>query len=78
MWLMAHQTGLSAQGLCDVDEFGSYQTAPVWLHKLRSVMIPQGRERLHGRGEVDEAYIGGKREGSRAKKSEVAFIKPNP
>lgn len=64
MWLMmAHKTGLSAQGLCDVYEFGSYQTAWVWLHKLRSVMIRQGRERLQGRVEVDEAYIGGKREG---------------
>lgn len=64
MWLMmAHKTGLSAQGLCDVYEFGSYQTAWAWLHKLRSVMIRQGRERLQGRVEVDEAYIGGKREG---------------
>jgi len=64
MWLMmAHKTGLSARGLCDVYEFGSYQTAWAWLHKLRSVMIRQGRERLQGRVEVDEAYIGGKREG---------------
>jgi transposase-like protein len=64
MWLMmAHKTGLSARGLCDVYEFGSYQTAWAWLHKLRSVMIRHGRERLQGRVEVDDAYIGGKREG---------------
>jgi len=25
--MMSHKTGLSAQGLCDVYEFGSYQTA---------------------------------------------------
>jgi hypothetical protein len=55
MWLMmAHKTGLSAKGLCDVYEFGSYQTAWGWLHKLRSVMIRTGRERLHGRVEIDE------------------------
>ena len=58
MWLMmAHKTGLSARGLCDVYEFGSYQTAWAWLHKLRSVMIRQGRERLQGRVEVDEATL---------------------
>lgn len=44
-------------------EFGSYQTAWAWLHKLRGVMIRQGRERLQGRVEVDEAYVGGKRKG---------------
>ena len=66
MWLMmAHKTGLSAKGLCDVYGFGSYQTAWGWLHKLRSVMIREGRERLEGRIEIDEAYIGGKVEGPR-------------
>jgi transposase-like protein len=71
MWLMmAHKTGLSAQGLCDVYEFGSYQTAWAWLHKLRSVMIRQGRERLQGRVEVDEAYIGGVRKGARGRGAE--------
>jgi hypothetical protein len=64
MWLlMADKTGLSAKGLCDVCEFGSYQTAWIWLHKLRSVMIRKGRECLQGRVEIDEAYIGGKQEG---------------
>lgn len=71
MWLMmAHKTGLSAQGLCDVYEFGSYQTAWGWLHKLRSVMIRSGRERLQGRIEIDEAYVGGKHEGARGRGAE--------
>jgi transposase-like protein len=71
MWLMmAHKTGLSAKGLCDAYEFGSYQTAWGWLHKLRSVMIRAGRERLQGRVEIDEAYVGGKREGSRGRGAE--------
>lgn len=63
-WLMmSHKTGLSAQTLCDTFGFGSYQTAWGWLHKYRSVMIRKGREPLEGRVEVNEAYIGGKKEG---------------
>ena len=71
IWLMmAHKTGLSAKGLCDVYEFGSYQTAWGWLHKLRSVMIRTGRERLQGRVEIDEAYVGGKSAGPRGRGAE--------
>jgi hypothetical protein len=66
MWLMmAQKTGLSAKNLCDTYGFGSYQTAWGWLRKLRSVMIRSGRERLSGRVEVDEAYVGGQKEGTR-------------
>ena len=38
---------------------GSYQTAWAWLHKLRRAMVRPGRDRLRGRVEVDETYIGG-------------------
>lgn len=68
MWLMmAQKTGLSAKNLCDTYGFGSYQTAWGWLQKLRSVMIRGGRERLAGRVEVDEAYVGGQKEGTRGR-----------
>jgi len=68
MWLMmAQKTGLSARNLCDTYGFGSYQTAWGWLQKLRSVMIRCGRERLSGRVEVDETYIGGQKEGTRGR-----------
>jgi len=68
MWLMmAQKTGLSARNLCDTYGFGSYQTAWGWLQKLRSVMIRRGRERLSGRVEVDETYIGGQKEGVRGR-----------
>jgi hypothetical protein len=68
MWLMmAQKTGLSARNLCDTYGFGSYQTAWAWLQKLRSVMIRTGREPLVGRVEVDEAYVGGEREGKRGR-----------
>ena len=71
MWLMmAQKTGLSAKSLCDTYGFGSYQTAWGWLQKLRSVMIRSGRERLAGRVEVDEAYIGGQKEGTRGRGAE--------
>ena len=44
--------------------FGSYQTAWVWLHKLRRAMVRQGREKLSGVVEVDETYIGGRETGT--------------
>ena len=68
--MMAQQTGLSARSLCDTYGFGSYQTAWGWLRKLRSVMIRTGRERLTGRVEVDEAYVGGQKEGARGRGAE--------
>ena len=71
MWLMmAQKTGLSAKNLCDTYGFGSYQTAWGWLQKLRNVMIRTGRERLDGRVEVDETYVGGQKEGARGRGAE--------
>ena len=71
MWLMmAQKTGLSAKNLCDTYGFGSYQTAWGWLQKLRSVMVRRGRERLTGRVEIDESYVGGQQEGKRGRGAE--------
>ena len=71
MWLrMAQKTGVSARNLCDTYGFGSYQTAWGWLRKLRSGMIRTGRERLSGRVEGDEAYVGGQKEGARGRGAE--------
>lgn len=71
MWvMMAQKTGLSAKNLCDTYGFGSYQTAWGWLRKLRSVMVRPGRERLAGRVEVDETYVGGQKEGARGRGAE--------
>jgi transposase-like protein len=68
MWLMmAQKTGLSARNLCDTYGFGSYQTAWGWLQKLCCVMIRRGRERLVGRVEVDETYVGGPTAGPRGR-----------
>ncbi len=63
-WLFASQKdGISALSLKRALEIGSYQTAWAMLHRLRSVLVRPGRERLAGRVEVDETYIGGEEAG---------------
>jgi transposase-like protein len=51
--------GISALSLKRTLEIGSYQTVWAMLHRLRSVLVRPDRERLHGKVEVDETYIGG-------------------
>jgi len=41
----------------------SYKTACTLLHKLRRAMVRPGRDRLSGRVEGDEAFVGGEEEG---------------
>ena len=66
VWLFATQKdGVSAQSLQRTLEIGSYQTAWAMLHRLRSVLIRPGRERLTGLVEVDETFIGGEEPGLR-------------
>ena len=55
--------GISALGLRRTLEIGSYQTAWAMLHRLRSVIIRPGRERLSGVVEVDETFIGAEEPG---------------
>lgn len=60
-WMFATaKDGLSALTLQRALEIGSYQTAWAMLHRLRSVLVRPGRERLEGRVEVDEVFIGGR------------------
>ena len=47
--------------------WGSYVTAWTWLHKFRRAMVRPGRNRLVGRVEVDETYVGGVEEGVRGR-----------
>ena len=66
VWLFATaKNGISAQSLQRTLEFGSYQTGWAMLHRLRSVLVRPGRERLSGRVEVDETFIGGAEPGLR-------------
>ena len=52
--------GISALSLKRTLEIGSYQTVWAILHRLRSVLVRPDRERLCGKVEVDETYIGAK------------------
>ena len=59
-WLFATgKDGISALSLKRTLEIGSYQTAWAMLHRLRSVLVRPGRDRLAGVVEVDETFIGG-------------------
>ena len=65
-WMFATQKdGVSASHVQRALEIGSYQTAWAMLHRLRSVLIRPGRERLSGVVEVDETFIGGEEPGLR-------------
>ncbi len=78
-WLFSiGRDGISALSLKRTLEIGSYQTAWAMLHRLRSVLVRPGRDRLSGLVEVDETYFGGEEPGLRGgrakgKKSLVAI-----
>ena len=58
-WFMGQRSGASALSLQDNFGIGSYRTAWKILKKLRSTMAIVGREKLSGRVEVDEGFLGG-------------------
>ena len=70
MWYVTSQKqGVNALGLQRVLGLRSYQTAWTWLHKLRRAMVRPRRERLSGRVEVDEIYVGGAERGVRGRET---------
>lgn len=69
-WVVCQKNGASALGLKRILGLGSYETAWTWLHKLRRSMVRPGRDRLSGRIEVDETYVGGEEEGTRGREIE--------
>ena len=72
-WLFATaKDGISALSLKRTLDIGSYQTAWAMLHRLRSVLVRPGRERLSGVVEVDETFIGGLEPGPMSVKIVVA------
>jgi hypothetical protein len=66
MWFRAvfeistRRTGISAKDLQRIMGFGSYETAWMWLHKLRAALIRPQREPLDRQVQIDEA-LGGPR-----------------
>ena len=68
LWHVTNQkNGTSALGLQRALGLGSYTTAWLWLHKMRRAMVRPGRDRLSGRVEVDETYVGGETPGLRGR-----------
>ena len=60
IWHVTSQKNVaSAANLQRILGLRSYQTAWTWLPKLRRAMVRPGRDKLHGRVEVDETYVGG-------------------
>jgi len=73
-WMIAQKIGVSATGLQSILGIGSYKTAWIWLHKLRVLMILPNREKLSGKVEIDETFIGGAVEGKRGRGSDNKSI----
>lgn len=68
LWHVTNQkSGASALDLQRALGLGSYVTAWLWLHKIRRAMVRPGRDRLNGRVEVDETYVGGEVSGLRGR-----------
>ena len=63
--VVSQKNGASATSIQQVLGLGSYLTAWTWLHKLRRAMVRPGRDRLQGRVEVDETFVGGPEERGR-------------
>jgi len=71
MWyVVCQKQGVSALGLQRIIGLGSYLTAWVWLHKLRTAMVRPGRDKLSGLIEVDETLVGGAHSGKRGRGAE--------
>lgn len=66
-WIVAQKNGVSAVGIQRILGLGSYRTAWVWLHKFRRLMVFPGRNKLMGKIEVDETFVGGKKAGKRGR-----------
>ena len=64
-WFTTRKSGVNAVNHKELLGLDSYGTAWPWLQKLRRCTIRQDREKLSGRVEVDEFFIGGQRSGKR-------------
>jgi len=73
-WVTTQKNGASALGVQRILGLGSYTTAWIWLHKLRRAMVRPDRNRLSGRVEVDETYLGALEEGVRGRQTETKAL----
>ena len=68
-WVCTQKTGISAAGLKRILGLKSTQTAWAWLHKLRRAMVRAGREKLSGKVQIDDAFVGGEEPGVKGRQS---------
>src|SRR5205085_2893132 len=73
-WVTSQKNGASSMGMQRVLGLKSYKTAWTWLHKLRRAMVRPDRDRLTGRIEVDETYLGGLEEGLRGRQTDAKAL----
>ncbi len=66
-WFTSRKSGVNAVNLKELLGLGSYGTAWNWLQKLRRCTIRHEREKLSGRVEVDEFFVGAQRCGKRGR-----------
>ena len=69
-WFTTRKSGVNAVNLKDLLGLGSYNTAWLWLQKLRRCTIRSERAKLSGNVEIDEFFIGGQKSGKRGRGSE--------
>jgi hypothetical protein len=74
-WFTTRKSGINAVNLKELMGFGSYGTAWTWwLQKLRRCTIRHEREKLSGRVEVDEFFVGGQSSCKRGRGAENKTI----
>jgi len=66
-WFTTRKSGVNAVNLKELLGLGSYHTAWTWLQKLRRCTNRKDREKLSGRVEVDEFFVGGQKTGKRGR-----------
>lgn len=77
IWEMcARKNGISAKDLQRILGFGSYETAWLWMQKLRRCMVRNHRSPLDGEVVVDDAYLGaeGGRPGRPGEQKAAIFV----
>lgn len=66
MWYIVGQKyGTNAMGVQRALGLGRYETVWQWLHRLRHAMVRPGRDRLSGRIQADETFLGKRTRGGK-------------
>src|SRR6202171_3893009 len=58
--MLTSKKGMSALQIMRFMDFGSYKTAWLMCHKIRTALVTKGMDKLGGIVEIDETYVGAK------------------